>query len=144
MNKVALKEPGDIFSVVNELDKISTILLPPEDTPENLAQHKSKQNPYFKQPDYDINSKYGSMLNNYQQTAGLDSHRKVIERDMLSSQYSSVASTIANDKHMVMMSPADSNHGKGTNRNFIIRNVSNKKRGGKNGKRVFPKDFFTN
>lgn len=144
---MSLRESGDIFSVVNELDKISTIILPPEDMPENIAQLQAKQNPYF-QPSIEHEhpeiNKYGSMLNNYKAVVSVDSYRMASEREMLSSQYSSVASTIIDDKHKIKRSKNEPISVNSANRNFIVRNASNKKRGGKGGKPVFPTDFFGN
>lgn len=140
-NRVILKDSGEVYSIVNELDKISTILLPPEDTPDNMMQHSAKRNPYFVIPKDNIHyNNYESMLNNYQRVANNDTNRILSDRDMLSSQYSSVASTIV-DKPNGRRPSNDHKSINNVNRNFIIRNVSNKK---KSGRRVFPKDFFSN
>lgn len=140
-NRVILKDSGEVYSIVNELDKISTILLPPEDTPDNMMQHSAKRNPYFVIPKDNIHyNNYESMLNNYQRVANNDTNRILSDRDMLSSQYSSVASTIV-DKPNGRRLSNDHKSINNVNRNFIIRNVSNKK---KSGRRVFPKDFFSN
>jgi len=133
-----------MHSIISELDKISTIFLPPEDsTPENVLNYKTKENPYFNKPSYEnIQHRFGSMIKNYQQIASPEPNRFIAERDMLSSQYSSVASTIVQEKPRQKELSPDNRSGNSQNRNFIIRKVSQKKRGGKNGGRVFPTDFF--
>lgn len=100
-SRLSLQENQHIGSVVNELDMISTILLPPEDNiQDNLQQYRAMNNPYFTmKPSKDPQQyKFGSMLNNYQRVAGYENYRFVSERDMLSSQYSSVASVVAPEK----------------------------------------------
>lgn len=142
--RLSLKDENDIGSFVNELDMISTILLPPEDVlPENMIHIKTKENPYFNhrgEEDYH-QQRFASMLHNYQQVPNSEFYRFMYERDLLSSQYSSVASTIAQDKQRKKDSSPGIRSNSNSNRNFIIRQVSQKKKG-KGGKSVFPKDFF--
>ena len=143
--RLSLKDENDIGSFVNELDMISTILLPPEDVlPENMVHTKAKENPYFNHRGAEDNQhqqRFASMLHNYQQVPTSEFYRFMYERDLLSSQYSSVASTIAQDKNRKKDSSPGIRSNSNSNRNFIIRQVSQKKKG-KGGKNVFPKDFF--
>lgn len=119
-------------------------MLPPEETPGNLQNNKIKKNPYFMVPTNDkISYKYGSMLNNYQHIAVNDPYKIASEMDMLSSQYSSVASTIVADKHRRDISNSQKSISQ-INRNFIVKNSSSKQKLGRSGRKVFPKDFFSN
>lgn len=109
---------------------ISTILLPPEDTvPENIMHTKAKDNPYFKTKPHENWHKYqiGSMINNYQQVAENQFHRFLSEREMLSSQYSSVASTIAPEKPKIKESSPSLRSLSNSNHNFMIRNKGHKR-----------------
>ncbi|MGK0368131.1 MAG: hypothetical protein ACI9QD_001272 [Thermoproteota archaeon] len=130
--------------MVNELDMISTILLPPDNTPENKMQINPKQNTYFKPPNEEDwkKYKYGSLMRDYQKVSGNQVYKIWQERDVLSSQYSSVASTIVPDRNFVKDLSPSLKSMNNINRNFIIRQVSHKTKG-KGGKRLFPKDFFT-
>lgn len=119
--RVRLKED----SIVNEMDMISTILLPPEDAiPDHMQTVNALQNPYFIMKDNSDWHQYhfASMLNNYQQVTGNQYHRLMADREMLSSQYSSVASTIAPERpRMKESSPSLTSLSK-ANRNFSIKN----------------------
>ena len=112
-------------SVVNELDMISTILLPPEDgITDELTHFRTKNNPYFMLNTNEELQQYHlqSMINNYQQVAGNKLNRIMAEREMLSSQYSSVASTIAVERPKIKdMSPSQSSM-RTSNRNFVFKN----------------------
>lgn len=98
----SLRSQEQIGSVVKELDKISSILLPPGDADMNNMNHfNAKQNPYFisNEDEYAHQHNLGSMLKCYQQVSPNEFYKFMSEREMLSSQYSSVASTIVGDKH---------------------------------------------
>ena len=142
----SIKDNSKLSSAWNDLDMISTILLPPEDIiHEDLRQVKMKNNPYFTL-NQNLNRdvyKQGSMLSNYQQVVGNDNYRFLSERELLSSQYSSATSTIIPENRQIRRNDVSPSL-KSMNwikKNFIIRNVSNRKRG-KGGKSVFPSDFF--
>jgi hypothetical protein len=114
---------------VKELDKISSILLPPEDVEINNMNHFcTKQNPYFITNDEEYLNQYdfGSMLKSYQQVSPNEFYKFMSEREMLSSQYSSVASTIIADKHRA----------KDHSPKILIGDRREK------GRMPFPKDFF--
>lgn len=95
--KDSFNNNSKVSSALNELDMISTILLPPEDIiQEDSNQIKMKNNPYFtlnQNLHRDI-YKQGSMLSNYQQVVNNENYRFLSERELLSSQYSSATSTI--------------------------------------------------
>jgi hypothetical protein len=130
--------------MVNELDMISTILLPPEDTTESILRINPKQNTYFKQKNVEDSHQYrfGSMMRDYQQVSSNQFYKLLKERDILSSHYSSVASTIGPVKNNFKDSSPSMKSMNNINRNFILRQVAQKTKG-KGGRRLFPKDFFT-
>ena len=99
----------------------------------------TKKNTYFvNEEDQEWNQRrYESMIKNYQQVSPRDFYQFRSEREMLSSQYSSVASIIQdkcinNVEHNIMDSSIKSK------KNLVIKQVNFKKIG-KKGKRVFPK-----
>lgn len=141
---MSLKENDDIRSIVNELDMISTILLPPEDTTENILHINPKQNTYFKKKTLeDLNEyRFGSMMKDYQQVSSNQFYKLLKDRDILSSQYSSVASTIGPEKNRFKDWSPSMKSMNNINRNLILKQVSQKTKG-KGGRRLFPKDFFT-
>jgi hypothetical protein len=140
----SLKAGNAIGAFVNELDKISSIMLPPEETIQNATlQSHVKQNPYFAPTPVEAMHEYdfGSLIRDYQKVSGNQFYKILKEREMLSSQYSSVASTIVPDRQRQKES-SPSVRSNSSQRNFIIRKVSHQKKG-KGGKRHFPKDFFS-
>ena len=64
------------------------------------------------------------------------------ERDMLSSAYSSVASTIVPDYQRMNKKLNNKNKVQHKNQRFTLKHI-NKKAKGRGGKNIFPTDFFT-
>ena len=70
-------------------------------------------------------------------------YQSVQERDLLSSAYSSVASTILPDRQLKKKESSPSIRSSiSKNQKYQLKHI-NKKAKGKGGKQIFPKDFFS-